>query len=168
MRQPRADPTAADDAEGAAGQLDAAQGVPGAVIAAPEQAVAGHKLFGEGDHEAKGVLRDRFAIGFGRIHDRDAARGGGCYVHVVIADAVAADDAQPGGGGDHVGGEPGGAQDDDGGVGEQGLHRFRAGVGRDNDGAGGAQEGDAAVVDRLDDKDLASIRNKRQTRAVTS
>ena len=67
---------------GAAGKLDAAQGVPGAVIAAPEQAVAGHKLFGEGDHEAKGVLRDRFAIGLGRIHDRDAAGGGGCDVHV--------------------------------------------------------------------------------------
>ena len=100
------------------------------------------------------MLGDRLAIGFGRIHHRDAARGGGCHVHVVIPDAVAADDPQPGGGGNHVGREPSGPQHDHGGVGEQGLHRFVAGVGRDNHRAGGTQEGDAAVVDRLDDKDV--------------
>ena len=96
LRQTRPDPTAADDAEGPAGKLDAAQCVPRAIISAPEQAVARHNLFGEGDHEAEGVLRDRLAIGFGRIHHRDTARGGRRYVHVVIPDAVAADDPQPG------------------------------------------------------------------------
>ena len=124
------------------------------IIPAPEQAVARHKRFGEGNHKAEGVLRDRLAIGFGRIHHRDAARGGRRHVHVVITDTVAADDPQPGGGGNHVGGEAGGPQHDHGSVREQRLHRFLAGVGRDNHRAGGTQERYAAVVDRLDDKDV--------------
>ena len=100
------------------------------------------------------MLRDRLAIGFGRIHHRDAAGGGGCHVHVVVPDAVAADDPQPRSGGNHVGREPGGPQHDHGGVREQWLHRFLAGVGRDNHRAGCTQERYAAVVDRLDDKDV--------------
>ena len=48
----------------------------------------------------------------------------------------------------------GGPQHDHGGVREQRLHRFLAGVGRNNHRASGTQERDATVVDRLDDKDL--------------
>ena len=57
---------------------------------------------GEREQHADRVLGGGDVVAAGRVHHHDAAPGGRVDVDVVDADAGAADDAQPLGGGDHL------------------------------------------------------------------
>ena len=96
-----ADPAEPDDAERLAAQLRA-----GEPLLVPHPAL--HRGIGGADrarqrqHQRPGVLRDADAVRAGRIHDDDAAIGGGGDVDVVHAGSGAGDHPKPGRGGDQL------------------------------------------------------------------
>ena len=100
----RADVAAADDAERLACEFDAHEAVlfP---FAGVRRGVGGGDLAGEGEHQRDGVLGRRDRVAVRRVHDDDAAAGGGWDVDVVDADTGAADDLEVRGGGEDVGGD---------------------------------------------------------------
>ena len=65
----------------------------------------------EGQHQGQGLLGGGDGVALGGIHHQHAAAGGGLHIHVVHAHAGAADDAQLGGGLDHLSGDLGAGAD---------------------------------------------------------
>ncbi|HEX5827613.1 MAG TPA: hypothetical protein VFY23_08845 [Candidatus Limnocylindrales bacterium] len=97
-----ADLAQADDAEGLAPQL-----VPRELAALPlarlHRGVRLRRVACEPEHQRDRVLRGRDRVARRGVHDGDPRSGGGVEVHVVHADARAADHDQPGARGDHLG-----------------------------------------------------------------
>ena len=108
------DAAEAEDAEFLAAQLGALEGFlfP---FAGVHRGVGARKLAGERDHQSEGELRDGNGVRTRRVHDDDAAAGGGFGVDVVYADSGTADDAEFGGGGHE------GVVDLDGGADNEGV-----------------------------------------------
>ncbi len=89
----KADAAEAENAERFAAQLCALQALL-LPLAGVHGGVGGGQLAGEREHEADGELGDGDGVGAGRIHDDDAAAGGGFGIDVVDTHAGAANDAQ--------------------------------------------------------------------------
>ncbi len=87
------DAAEAENAEGLAAQLRALQALL-LPLAGVHGVVGGGQLAGQREHEADGELGDGDGVGAGRVHDDDAAAGGGFGIDVVDTHAGAADDAQ--------------------------------------------------------------------------
>ncbi len=74
------------------------------------------------------MLGDADGIAARRVHDQNAAAGGGVEIDVVHTDAGAADDAEPRGGAEERVGNASGAADDERiGIGQGGCQRGRTG-----------------------------------------
>ena len=89
----RADIAAADDAERLVEELDAHEAVL-LPLAGMGRGVGFGDLAGERHHQRDRMLGGGDGIAEGRVHDDDAARGGGRDVDIVDADAGAADDLE--------------------------------------------------------------------------
>jgi hypothetical protein len=75
--------------------------------------VGGGQFAGQRQHQRDGMLGGGDGIAEGRVHHDDAGGGGGGNVHIVHADAGAADHFQVLGRLQHVGGELGGRTNGD-------------------------------------------------------
>ncbi len=105
-----ADIAGADDAERLAGDLDAHE-LRLLPLAGLGRGVRGRKLAGDGEHQRDGVLGGGDRVAEGRVHDDDAAARGGRDIHIVDADAGAADDLEVGRRRDQLLGRLGGGAD---------------------------------------------------------
>src|SRR6266576_5287635 len=85
-----ADPSGAEQAEGAAAQLDPEQqlGMPPGPRAALHQLGAGHHVAGAGEDQRPGEIRGRVGEDVGSVRDGDAAHLGGHDVHVVATRVI--------------------------------------------------------------------------------
>ncbi len=91
------DPSEADDTQRGTGEVRAEQGVhaPGFPTTRAHLAFTFHHPAGSGHQQGKGEVSGGISQNAGRIAHRDAAGGGGGYVHVIHADSAIADDFQP-------------------------------------------------------------------------
>ena len=92
---PRPDPAEADHEDTPSAQLEGARLAMDAPLPAPHRGRHRHDSPGEGQHQHQRVLGDRCGIGFGRDHQRDAAPRQGRHIDQVVANSMAANDAQP-------------------------------------------------------------------------
>src|SRR3546814_636189 len=101
VRHDGADVAAADDAQRLAGELHAheARLLPFAGLG---RAVGGGNLARQREHQRDGVLGGGDGVAVGRVHHDNSTSRGCRNVHVVDADAGAADDLQLVGGGDDL------------------------------------------------------------------
>ena len=99
-----ADASQADDAERLAGQLSADK-LAFLPFAAVQAGVGRRNVPGQGHHHGDGVLRRADGVASRRVHDQDAAPGGGGHVDVVDADARPHHDSQFAGILQHSGGD---------------------------------------------------------------
>ena len=99
------DAAEADQAQAAALEQKAGNGLLGIPAARPHQAVLGGEFAGQGQQHGAGVLGDRRGGGVGGVGDDDIARGGGGYGNIVGATAAANDGAAAGEPGQDLGGD---------------------------------------------------------------
>ena len=148
-----ADGAEPDEAEGAAAKLGAHEVAP-APLAAAQGAVGAGDVAGEGHEQGERVLGGGDGVAARRVHDDDAALGGGLEVDVVHAGAGAGDDLEASGVGEGVGRDRGLAAHDEGLVAGERFPQFaRREAGADIDLRLLFEQGDAFAGDGVGDED---------------
>ena len=110
----------ADEAEGAAAKLGAHK-VAAAPLAAAQGTVGAGDVASKGDEQGESVLGGGDGVAARRVHDHDAALGGGLKIDVIHPGAGAGDDLEAAGVGEGVGRDLGLAAHHEGLVAGQGL-----------------------------------------------